>query len=36
MSKRIIYQTLPRLWGGGKLKDWDAESLAYLRSLGVD
>ncbi len=36
MSKRIIYQTLPRLWGGGKLRDWDAESLAYLRSLGVD
>ncbi|NLZ18909.1 MAG: hypothetical protein GXY24_01385 [Bacteroidales bacterium] len=36
MSKRIIYQTLPRLWGSGKLRDCDADSLAYLRSLGVD
>ena len=36
MSKRIIYQTLPRLWGDGKLLDYDARSLAHLRSLGVD
>ena len=36
MSKRIIYQTLPRLWGRGKFSDWDDASLDYLRSLGVD
>ena len=36
MSKRIIYQTLPRLWGKGKFSDWDDASLDYLRSLGVD
>ena len=36
MSKRIIYQTLPRLWGKGKFSDWDEASLDYLRSLGVD
>jgi glycosidase len=36
MAKRIIYQTLPRLWGNGKFSDWDDASLGYLRSLGVD
>ena len=36
MAKRIIYQTLPRLWGKGKFSDWDEVSLGYLRSLGVD
>jgi len=36
MAKRIIYQTLPRLWGKGKFSDWDGVSLGYLRSLGVD
>lgn len=36
MAKRIIYQTLPRLWGRGKFSDWDDASLGYLRSLGVD
>ncbi len=36
MAKRIIYQTLPRLWGKGKFSDWDDASLDYLRSLGVD
>ena len=36
MTKRIIYQTLPRLWGSGKFSDWDETSLRYLCSLGVD
>ena len=27
---------LPRLWGGGKFSDIDAESLEYLRGLGID
>ena len=36
MAKRIIYQTLPRLWGKGKFSDWDGVSLGYLCSLGVD
>lgn len=36
MSKRIIYQALPRIWGKGKFSDWDDASLGYLRSLGVD
>ena len=30
-----VYQVLPRLWKGGRLQDFDAESLAYVRSLGV-
>ena len=36
MEKFIIYQALPRLWGHGKLSDWDEQTFAYLRSLGVD
>jgi len=36
MSKRIIYQLLPRLWGSGKFRDIDARFLGYLRGLGVD
>lgn len=34
--KYIIYQAITRLWGKGRLADWDDASLAYLRSLGVD
>ena len=34
--KRIIYQVLPRLWGRGKMSDWDSRSLGYLKDLGVD
>ncbi len=34
--KRIIYQAFTRLWGNGRLSDWDNASLKYLRSLGVD
>ena len=36
MSKRIIYQMLPRLWGSGRFRDVDGRFLSYLRSLGVD
>ena len=36
MSKHIIYQVLPRLWGRGRFSDWDAASFAYLHTLGVD
>lgn len=36
MSKKIIYQALPRLWGRGKFSDWDEASLRYLQTLGVD
>lgn len=35
-SKPIIYQMLPRLWGGGHFSDIDDKSLAYLRELGVN
>ena len=34
--KTILYQMLPRLWSGGKFSDIDAESLEYIRGLGVD
>lgn len=34
--KRIIYQVLPRLWGNGKLSDWDDRAFAYVKSLGAD
>lgn len=30
-----IYQVLPRLWGRGKMSDWDMETLMYIKSLGV-
>lgn len=36
MSKQIIYQLLPRLWGNGHFADIDLPFLTYLRSLGVD
>lgn len=36
MSKHIIYQVLPRLWGRGRFSDWDAASFAHLHTLGVD
>ena len=36
MSKKIIYQALPRLWGRGKFSDWDEATLRYLHTLGVD
>ena len=34
--KKIIYQTLPRLWGKGRFSDWDEASLRHLHTLGVD
>lgn len=34
--KRIIYQTLTRLWGDGKMSSWDSRSLDYVKSLGCD
>ena len=30
-----LYQVLPRLWGRGKFSDWDVETFAYLKTLGV-
>jgi len=36
MTKKIIYQALPRLWGKGRFSDWDAASFRYLQSLGTD
>lgn len=30
-----IYQVLPRLWGKGKLSEWDSEAFDYLKTLGV-
>ena len=32
----IIYQVLPRLWGGGKFSDFGDAAFEYLRSLSVD
>jgi len=34
--KKIFYQVFTRLWGNGKFEDWDAPSLDYVKSLGVD
>lgn len=34
--KHIIYQVLPRLWGRGKLSEWDSSVFDYLKTLGVD
>lgn len=34
--KSIIYQVLPRVWGKGKMSDWDEPAFNYLKSLGVD
>ena len=36
MSKRIVYQLLPRLWGHGHFSDIDGKFLNYLHCLGVD
>ena len=36
MTKRIIYQALPRIWGHGRFSDWDAATFKYLDTLGVD
>lgn len=33
--KNVIYQLLPRLWGSGKFSSIDAESLDYMKGLGV-
>ena len=33
--KTIVYQLLPRLWGSGKFSSIDAESLEYIKGLGV-
>ena len=30
-----IYQVLPRLWGKGKMSDWDKDTFSYLKSLGI-
>ena len=35
MGKPIIYQMLPRLWGGGRMSSIDIPSLEYFKSLGV-
>ena len=34
--KKIIYQVLPRLWGSGKMSDWQGPVFEYLKSLSVD
>lgn len=31
----LIYQVLPRLWGRGKMSDWDKAAFDYLKSLSV-
>ena len=36
MSKHLIYQLLPRLWGNGKFSGADNSSLDYLKGLGMD
>ena len=35
MSKNIIYQMLPRLWGEGRMSSVDDATLSYLKGLGV-
>ena len=35
MSKNIIYQMLPRLWGEGRMASVDDATLSYLQGLGV-
>lgn len=34
--KKIIYQVLPRLWGSGRMSEWDDRSFLYLKTLNVD
>ncbi|MBO4433863.1 MAG: alpha-amylase [Bacteroidales bacterium] len=36
MSKHLIYQMLPRLWGEGKFSSVDSAFLAYVKSMGFD
>jgi len=36
MSKNLIYQMLPRLWGEGKFSSVDSASLDYVKSLGFN
>ena len=36
MSKLMIYQVLPRLWGDGRLSSFDEKSIDYLKRLGFD
>jgi len=36
MSKHLIYQMLPRLWGEGKFASVDSAFLSYVKSLGFD
>ncbi len=36
MSKHLIYQMLPRLWGEGKFSSVDDSFLSYVKSLGFD
>lgn len=36
MSRPIIYQVLPRLWGNGRFSAWDRDSFAYVKSLGCN
>ena len=31
----IVYQVLPRLWGNGRLSDWNEKEFKYLKKLGV-
>ena len=35
MSKTIIYQMLPRLWGEGRMASVDDATLSYLQDLGI-
>ena len=35
MSKHIIYQMLPRLWGEGSMASVDDATLSYLKGLGI-
>ena len=37
MSKHLIYQVLPRLWGEGRFSSLDQDSLKWIKeSLGMD
>ena len=35
MTKRRIYQILPRLWGEGRFSSFDEASLSYVKGLGM-
>ena len=34
--RHIVYQVLPRIWGSGKLAEWDTPVFDYLKSLGIN